>query len=139
MEELRSTMVKCIIAITRVLFFWLPGGDIAHGAALSAFHPVFILSWILLFFLYPSNRPLRVFICFCALITMFSQWYFKGCIITRAEQTLTGSKDTIIDPFLQFANIKPTHQTRLAVTLGMSTSIAGIMIFSIFMDFYGYI
>ena len=133
MEDLRLTIVRCIIAITRVLFFWLPGGDIAHGAALSAFHPVFILSWIVIFFLYPSNKPLRIFICLAACIIMFSQWYFKGCIITRAEQTLTGSKDTIMDPFLQFANIKPTNQTRLAITLGMSTSIVGIMLFSILM------
>ena len=137
MEELRLTLVKCIIAMTHVLFFWLPGGDAAHGSALSAFHPVFILSWILIFFLYPLNRPLRMFICISAFVIMFSQWYFKGCIITRAEQNLTGSKDTIMDPFLQFAGIKPTNHTRLAITLGMSTSIAGIMLFLICMDLLG--
>jgi len=136
MEDLRSTLVNCIIAITHVLFFWLPGGNVAHGAALSAFHPVFLLSWVFIFFLYPSNRLLRVFICLATFITMFSQWYFKGCIITRAEQSLTGSKDTIMDPFLQFAGIKPTHQTRLAITLGMSTITASIMLFSICIDAY---
>jgi hypothetical protein len=138
MEDLRSTVVQCIIAITRVFFFWLPGGDIAHGAALSAFHPVFLLSWVFIFFLYPFNRPLRILICLGTLITMVSQWYFKGCIITRAEQILTGSKDTIIDPLLHFARIKPTHQTRLAITLGMSTMTACIMIFSIGVDILSY-
>ena len=134
MEDLRSTLVRCIIAMTHALFFWLPGGDIAHGSALSAFHPVFLLSWVLIFFLYPSNKPLRIFICIAAFVIMFSQWYFKGCIITRAEQILTSSKDTIMDPFLHFAGIKATNQTRLAITLGISGSVAIIMLFSVYMD-----
>jgi len=134
MKELRSTLVNAIIALTHVIFFWLPGGNPAHGAALAAFHPVFILSWVMIFFLYPSNRPLRLFICMAACITVFSHWYFRGCIITRAEQQLTGSKDTIMDPILEILNIKRTNDTRYAITVGFSMSVTSIMIFSILMD-----
>jgi len=134
MKELRSTLVNAIIALAHVIFFWLPGGNPAHGAALAAFHPVFIFSWVLIFFLYSSNRPLRIFICIFACLTVFSHWYFRGCIITRAEQYLTGSKDTIMDPILQILNIKPTNDTRFAITVGSSMSITSIMLFSILMD-----
>jgi hypothetical protein len=134
MKQLRSIIIDAIIALTRVIFFWLPGGNPAHGAALAAFHPVFILSWVMIFFLYPSNRPLRLFICMAACITVFSHWYFRGCIITRAEQQLTGSKDTIMDPILEILNIKRTNDTRYAITVGFSMSVTSIMIFSILMD-----
>jgi hypothetical protein len=134
MENLRTTVVNCIIALTRAIFFWLPGGDMAHGTALRAIHPVFIIFWIAIFFLYPSNRPLRLLICIFAIITLLTQWFFKGCIITRAEQILTKSKETIMDPCLEFVNIKPTNGTRLAMTLGFSISIVSIMIFSIGID-----
>ena len=134
MKELRSIVVDAIVALTRAVFFWLPGGNAAHGAALAAIHPIFILSWILIFFLYPYNRPLRLFICMAACVTVFSHWYFRGCIITRAEQQLTGSKQTIMDPVLQLLNIKLTNDTRFAITAGSSISITSIMIFSVLMD-----
>ena len=136
MEAFRLTLVRCIISITRAVFFWIPGGDIAQGSALRAVHPVIMVSWVLLFFLYPSNRPLRIFICSMAIVTMMSQWYFKGCIITRAEQRLTGSKDTVVDPFLRFIRVPPTKESQLAITLGMSITITTIMLFSVFMDSY---
>lgn len=134
MEELRSTLVKCIVAIARVLFYWIPGGDNAYGIALSAFHPVLIISWVLIFFLYPYNRPLRIFICSTACLTLLSHLYFRSCLITRAEQILTGSKDTVVDPVLHFLNIKPSNETRLAITVGGSITVASIMLFSICMD-----
>jgi hypothetical protein len=134
MKELRSTLVNAIIALTHAMFFWLPGGNAAHGAALAAFHPVFILSWVIIFFLYPSNRPLRLFICILACMTVFSHWYFRGCIVTRAEQQLTGSQDTTVDPLLHILRIKSTNETRLAITVGSSISITLIMLFSVCMD-----
>jgi len=134
MEAFRATLIKCILALTRVLFFWLPGGDAAQGAALTAFHPVFMISWVLIFFLYPTNYPLRILICMFAILTMVSQWFFKGCIITRAEQFLTGSKETVVDPFLRFVNITPTKENRLAITIGISMTVTSIMIFLVCMD-----
>lgn len=65
---------------------------------------------------------------------MLTQWFFRGCIITRAEQALTGSKETVVDPFLQFVHIKPSRESRLAITLGLSVGVTSIMILSICMD-----
>ena len=50
LRKVRDGLVSVIIALTRVVFFWLPGGDIAHGQALTAVHPMIIGSVILAFF-----------------------------------------------------------------------------------------
>ena len=131
---IRSIFVNTIIALTRSIFCWLPGGDPSYGIALMTFHPIFIGFWVAVFFLYPSHRPLRLLILGIACLVVLSQWVFKGCIVTRAEQFLTKTKRTVMDPFLDFLQITPTRDTRLAVTFGISISITSIMVLSVFLD-----
>ena len=69
-----------------------------------------------------------------SLLIVLSQWFFKGCIITRAEQILTGSTETIVDPLLRCLMIKPTKDTRIAITVGCSMTVFFIMLFSICLD-----
>ena len=133
LREIRDGLVAVIIALTRVVFFWLPGGDVAHGQALMALHPMIIGTVITLFFVLPSHHPGRLVILGVSLIVMASQWLF-GCVITRAEQKLTGNTQTIVDPFLELANISPTRDTRQAATLAVGTAIAVVMVIVVACD-----
>ena len=133
LREIRDGLVAVIIALTRVVFFWLPGGDIAHGQALMALHPMIIGSVISLFFILPSHHPGRLIILAVALVVMASQWLF-GCVITRAEQKLTGNTETIVDPFLGLANIAVNRDTRQAATLAVGTAIAVVMVLVVACD-----
>jgi hypothetical protein len=133
LREIRDGLIAVIIALTRVVFFWLPGGDIAHGQALMALHPMIIGSVISLFFILPSHHPGRLIILAVALVVMASQWLF-GCVITRAEQKLTGNTETIVDPFLGLANIAVNRDTRQAATLAVGTAIAVVMVLVVACD-----
>ena len=93
LRKVRDGLVSVIIALTRVVFFWLPGGDIAHGQALTALHPMIIGSVILAFFVVGPHHPARLIILAVGLVVMTTQWLF-GCVITRAEQQLSGAKET---------------------------------------------
>ena len=64
---------------------------------------------------------------------MATQWLF-GCVITRAEQQLTGNKETIVDPFLALANISTNRDTRQAATLAVGTAVAVVMVMVIACD-----
>lgn len=133
LREIRDGLVAVIIALTRVVFFWLPGGDVAHGQALMALHPMIIGSVITLFFVLPPHHPGRLVILAVSLVVMATQWLF-GCVITRAEQKLTGNTETIVDPFLGLANIAANRDTRQAATLAVGTAIAVVMILVVACD-----
>lgn len=133
LRRIRDGLVAVIISLARVLFFWLPGGDIAHGQALMALHPMIIGAVIALFFILPAHHPGRIVILAVALVVMATQWLF-GCVITRAEQKLTGNKETIVDPFLSLANIAVNRDTRQAATLAVGTAVAVIMVIVVGFD-----
>jgi hypothetical protein len=133
LRKVRDGLVSVILALTRVVFFWLPGGDVAHGQALTALHPMIIGSVIVAFFVVGTHHPARLIILAVALAVMTTQWLF-GCVITRAEQQLTGNKETIVDPFLSLANIAVTRDTRNAATLAVGTAVAVIMVIVVACD-----
>jgi len=133
LRRIRDGLVAVIISLTRVIFFWLPGGDIAHGQALMALHPIIIGAVIALFFILPPHHPGRMVILAVSLAVMATQWLF-GCVITRAEQQLTGNKETIVDPFLSLANIAVNRDTRQAATLAVGTAVAVIMVMVVGFD-----
>ena len=133
LRKVRDGLVSVIIALTRVVFFWLPGGDIAHGQALTAVHPMIIGSVILAFFVVGPHHPARLIILAVGLVVMTTQWLF-GCVITRAEQQLSGAKETIVDPFLSLANIAVNRDTRNAATLAVGTAVAVIMVIVVACD-----
>jgi len=127
LRQVRDGLTAVIISLTRVVFFWLPGGDVAQGQALMALHPMIIGIVISVFFILPPRHPIRLVILAVSLVVMTTQWLF-GCVITRAEQTLTGNKETIVDPFLGLANIAINRDTRQAATIAVGTAVAVIMV-----------
>jgi hypothetical protein len=135
LRQVRESLVELFIAIARTLFFWIPGGDVAKGKALMTCHPLFIVITVGLYFISPAKSPLRFFIVILALLVVASQWLLGGCVVTRAEQRLTGSKETILDPFLTLANLPVNRDTRIAATIGSSTAICAILVWAYTCDY----
>jgi len=135
LRQIRDGLVNVIIALTRVLFFWLPGGDVAQGQALMVLHPIIVGAVILLFFVLPSHHPGRLIILAFGIVVMASQWLF-GCVITRAEQKLTGRNETIVDPFLGLANLAVNRDTRMAATIAVGTTITFVMVVIVGCDMF---
>ena len=129
LRSIRPALVDVFVALARAIFFWIPGGDEAKGKALMACHPLFILIIVGMFFC--VRGPLRLFIVVFTLVTVASQWLLGGCVVTRAEQRLTGSKDTILDPFLTLANVSVNRDTRIAATIASSTAVSLILVWSV--------
>jgi hypothetical protein len=134
LRTIRDALIDFCIAFARLMFFWLPGGDIAYGKALMAFHPTGVLSVLALFFIAPPHHPLRIFIIVFGFCTVVSQWMLGGCVMTRAEQKLTGEKITIMDPFLKLAKISVNRDTRNAATVAGSTALLIILIWCFLCD-----
>ena len=134
LRNVRDSLVDMFVALARVLFFWLPGGDVAQGQALTAGHPVFIGLCIAVFFYLPPRHPMRFCILGLAVVTVASQWLLGGCVVTRAEQRLTGQKTTIVDSFLTLAGVEVNRDTRITATLGVSSAICILMVWVVIVD-----
>ena len=134
LRTIRDALIDFFVAFARLVFFWLPGGDSAHGKALMAFHPIFMVAFVALFFTVPPTHPLRIVIVIVSFLTVVSQWTLGGCVITRAEQKLTGEKITILDPFLTLAKISVNRDTRNAATVGGSTTVLAMLIWCLLCD-----
>jgi hypothetical protein len=134
LRQVRESLVELFVAIARTLFVWIPG-DVAKGKALMTCHPLLLVFVIGLFFLVPAKSPLRFFIVLITVCVVASQWLLGGCVITRAEQRLTGSKETILDPFLTLANLPVNRDTRIAATIGSSTAICAILVWAYTCDY----
>jgi hypothetical protein len=134
LRQIKESMTELFVALGRTVFFWIPGGDVAKGKALMACHPFFILIVICAFFLAPARSPLRLIILIMAIMTVASQWLLGGCVVTRAEQRLTGSNETIMDSFLRLAHLPVNRETRISLTIGSSTAIVALMIWAFVCD-----
>jgi hypothetical protein len=134
LRQLRDSLVELFIALTRALFFWIPGGDMAKGRALMACHPIFITIIIAFFFVAAPRSAARIGIALFSILVMASQWLLGGCVVTRAEQSLTGSKETILDPFLTLAGVQVNRDTRVSATLGTSTAITLMLVWAVTCD-----
>jgi hypothetical protein len=135
LRNVRETLVELFVALARFIFFWIPGGDTAKGKALMTFHPIFIGACIAMFFLAPSRSPLRFFLTILSIAVVASQWLLGGCVVTRAEQRLTGAKETILDPFLTLAHLPVNRDTRIAATIASGTAICTILVWAYTCDF----
>ena len=134
--HVRESLVELFVALAKALFFWVPGGDVAKGKALMACHPLFLLCVTGLFFVVDPRSPLRFIIVALAFITVGSQWLLGGCVVTRAEQRLTGSKETILDPFLILAKISVNRDTRIAGTIGVGTAVCVLLVWAFLCDIW---
>jgi hypothetical protein len=113
LKPIKSALIDLFVSIARVLFFWLPGGDLAIGQALMVFH--FIGGGLLytIYFMMPHLHPLRMFIFFFFVLIVVQQVVFRACVITKAEQKLTGSNDTILDPWIRMSGFEPNRELRM--------------------------
>jgi hypothetical protein len=125
-KEIRTLLEDMIIAIARVLFFWVPG-DVGKGHALMVLHLCMKL-WFIPFFLVSPRSPIRLIILCITLGIVATQWIFRGCVVTRAEQRLTGGKETIIDSLVTLMGASATNDTLRVVTITTGTTVAAIMI-----------
>ena len=135
LREVREMLTNLFVNIARVLFFWLPGGDPAYGYALLAIHPFMIAGVVALFFTLPPKNFLRILIAAASVFTVATQWLLKGCVVTRAEQRLTGGKMTMMDPFLTLAGLPVDRNTRIDATLGMGTALSATLVWALICDF----
>jgi hypothetical protein len=136
LRQVRTSLVDVFVSLARVLFFWIPGGDIEKGRALMACHPVIIGLCIAMFFAAPPKSPFRFLLAALGLAVVSSQWLLGGCVVTRAEQKLTGGKETILDPFLLLAGVEVNRDTRIAATVASSTAIIAIMTWVLVCDLF---
>jgi hypothetical protein len=134
LRSIRDAFVNFFIASARLVFFWLPGDDVTYGKALMIFHPLFVLAFTFFYFVVPQGHPVRILIILTGLMVVGSQWLLGGCVITRAEQKLTGEQVTILDPFLALAKIEVNRETRNAATVSMSTGVLVILIWCLVCD-----
>lgn len=135
-RNIRESIVEVFIALARAVFFWLPGGDVAKGQALMTFHATMAFVVYGMFFFFARRSPVRMLIALFCILVVGSQIIFRGCVITRAEQRLMGTKDTIVDQFLVLMGIPVNRDTRYALTIGSSASITPLILCATVMDYF---
>ena len=135
LRQIREILVDLIVSLSRLIFFWVPGGDIAIGHSLRVFHPMLVFVILGAFFLSPPRHPMRLLIVCLAIFTAATQWLLSGCIITRAEQKLTNEKHTIVDPFLTLARIPVNRDTRMTATISCGTFGALLLVWAYLCDY----
>jgi len=124
LKPIKYSLIDLFIALAKVLFFWLPGGDLAKGQALMILHFFGGCAlYTLYFFLTPKN-PMRLFIFFFFIAVIVQQIVFRGCVITKAEQKLMGTDDTIMDPWIRLVGFSPTRETRIVCSTGVVGSMS---------------
>jgi hypothetical protein len=135
LRDVRDAIVNGFVSLTHILFFWMPG-DVAKGKALMALHPFVGLIIIALFFVLERRSPWKVVIAFISIVIAASQWVFRGCLVTRAEQKLTGEKTTVIDPFLSMCGVPLNRDTRVCSTISTGTALCVIIVWATFCDIF---
>jgi hypothetical protein len=134
-RNFQEISVDIIIDITQMFLFWLPGGNILKGKILTLIHIFIAMFGNILFFTFPPRSIMRILYLFLCLFVLITNLLFRGCVITRAEQRLTGSKETILDKLLIFTGISVNRDTRYAITLGSIITIFSLITFSVVADY----
>lgn len=134
LRKIQDRLVDFLELITRCIFFWLPT-DYAKGRALMFVHATAGLGLITVFFLLPPKSKFKFAIAVAALIVLLSQFAFRGCILSRAEQRLTGQKDTIADPVLRLCGIEVNSQNRMSATIVSTVSVCLILLWGAATDY----
>lgn len=130
LRPIKYALVDLFISLSRILFFWLPGGDLAKGQALMVFHFLGGCLVYTLYFLFPRLHPMRLFIFLFFVVVIVQQIVFRGCVITKAEQTLTKLDDTILDPWVKLVGYGPSRETRVV----SSVCVVGTMALTLLMN-----
>ena len=87
-------------------------------------------------FIYISTfLSFKLAIAIAALVVLISQFAFRGCILSRAEQRLTGEKETIADPVLRLCGIEVTPENRMSATIVSTVAICLILLWGTAADY----
>ena len=130
LRPIKYSLIDLFIAISKVLFFWLPGGDMAKGQALMIMHFFGGCLLYTLYFYSERKHPLRLFIFLFFVAVIVQQVIFRGCVITKAEQKLMGTDDTIMDPWIRIVGYQPNRESRIVC----STGVVGSMTLTLLMN-----
>jgi len=134
LRPIKYSLIDLFISLARVLFFWLPGEDKAKGQALMVLHFLggcILYSW---FFLLPNGHALRFFIFLFFFVVVLQQLLFRGCVITKAEQKLSGSEDTIMDPWIRLSGLEPTRDLRISCSTGVICCMTATLLMNLFVQ-----
>lgn len=126
LRQLKYALVDLFVAASRAVFFFLPD-DEARGKALLAAHATLMLLAVASFFA-TRGVALRTALLLLSALTLGSQLAFHGCIVTKAEQRLTGTDATIADDFLRACGLPVTRDTRMTATLTTSAVVVSLMV-----------
>jgi len=134
LRPIKYSLVDLFISLARVFFFWVPGGDTGKGQALMVCH--FIGGCILytLYFILSPNQSFRIFIFFFFIFVIAQQIIFRGCVITKAEQKLTGTNETILDPWIRLTGYEPTRDLRFICSVGVAGCMASTLLMNTILD-----
>jgi hypothetical protein len=131
LRPIKYSLIDLFTSLARVLFFWLPGEDAARGQALMVLHFLGGCLVYSLFFVLANGHAMRFFIFLFFLVVVLQQLLFRGCVITRAEQRLTGSEHTIMDPWIRLSGLEPTRESRIACSTGVICTMAATLLMNI--------
>lgn len=134
-RNIRTFLVDLIIDFINIIFFWLPNDNL-RGKALVSSHLFLSFFGYIIFFFSKPRSDMRLFFVFICIVVLLSNIIFKACLITIAEQRLTGKKETILDQFLIFIKIPVNRDTRFAMTIGSIFSIALLISWTVFADYF---
>lgn len=124
LRPIKYSLIDLFTSLARVIFFWLPGGDLAKGQSLMVLH---FFGGCLLYTTYFSlvrKHPFRLFIFFFFVVVILQQIVFRGCVITKAEQRLMKTDDTIMDPWIRLVGFEPTRESRIVCSTGVVGTMA---------------
>jgi hypothetical protein len=134
-RNIRAFLVDLIIDFINIVFFWLPN-DKLRGQALISSHLFLSFFGYVIFFFSKPRSEMRLLFVFLCIVVLLSNIIFKACLITIAEQRLTGKKETILDYFLIFIKIPVNRDTRFAMTIGSIFSIFLLISWTVFADYF---
>jgi hypothetical protein len=136
LKPIKTSLIDLFISLSRVIFFWLPGSDISKGQALMILHLFGGCLIYSLFFILPNGHVCRLFIFLFYAIVVLQQLLFRGCVITKAEQHLTGSSDTIMDPLIRLSGFEPTRELRIATSIGVMFAMTMTLLMNIIVQYF---
>jgi len=87
-----------------------------------------------IYFILSPNNELRFFILLFFLVVILQQLIFRGCVITKAEQKLTGKDDTILDPWIRISGFEPTRDLRVVCSIAIIGSMTLTLLMNTILD-----
>lgn len=99
LSRMRDILLNFFVNISRVIFFWLPGGDPVNAYVLLTIQTLCYVLVVCLFFALPF---IRLFLTACKLIYMLGKWVIGGCSLDYLRMAIGSLKHGLTSPFYRF-------------------------------------